>query len=121
MALWQSVPNQAERAPVKRGDSSVTPIQRAAMPAYSSGRIDRRGLTPQGILHLQRTAGNAAVNALLGGRTGRGIAVQREAAEEEEQVQAMGAARYEAVQRHHHHVPPKKEGTNVWNTGEEED
>jgi hypothetical protein len=119
MASWQSVPDQAERAPVKRGDTSVTPIQRAAMSAYSGGRIDRRGLTPQGILHLQRTAGNAAVNALLSGRAGRGVAVQREAAEEEEQVQAMGSAQYEAVQRHTHRIHPHPQGTNVWNTDDE--
>ena len=73
------------------------------------------------LLHMQRTAGNTAVNALLNGRATRNTAVQREAAEEEEPVQAMGSARYEAVQRHTHHIPPKKEGTNVWNTGEEED
>ena len=73
------------------------------------------------LLHMQRTAGNAAVNALLNGRSARPAPVQREAAEDEEAVQAMGAAQFEAVQRHHHHVPPQKQGTNVWNTGEEED
>jgi hypothetical protein len=35
------------------------------------------------LLHMQRTAGNAAVNALLSGRSGRGMAVQRAAAVEE--------------------------------------
>jgi hypothetical protein len=35
------------------------------------------------LLHMQRTAGNAAVNALLSGRSGRGTAVQRAAAVEE--------------------------------------
>jgi hypothetical protein len=48
MAAWQSISDQVERAPVKRGDASVTPIQRATLPAYSGDRIDRRGLTPQG-------------------------------------------------------------------------
>ncbi len=35
------------------------------------------------LLHMQRTAGNAAVNALLNGRSARGTAVQRAAAVEE--------------------------------------
>jgi hypothetical protein len=119
MASWQSIPDQVERAQVKRGDASGTRIQRAAVSAFSGSRIDPRGLTPQGILQLQRTAGNAAVNALLSGRAARGAAVQREAAEEEEQVQAMGSAQYEAVQRHTHRIHPHPQGTNVWNTDDE--
>jgi hypothetical protein len=121
MASWQSIPDQVERAQVKRGDASVTPIQRAALPAHSGGWINPRGLTPQGILQLQRTAGNAAVNALLSGRSAHGVAVQRAAAEEEEPVQAMGSAQYEAVQRHTHRIHEHPKGTNVWNTDEEND
>jgi hypothetical protein len=100
MATRQSIPTPVERAQGKRGDASVKRVQRAAVPASSGGRIDPRGLTPQSILHLQRTAGNTAVNALLSGTM-----VQR-------REDAM-------VQRHTHHIPPKKEGTNVWNTSEE--
>jgi len=71
------------------------------------------------LLHMQRTAGNTAVNALLNGPSARATAVQRAAAEEEEPVQAMEAARFQAMQRHHHHIPPKKSGTNQWDTAEE--
>ncbi|HEY8287034.1 MAG TPA: hypothetical protein VIJ28_21800, partial [Chloroflexota bacterium] len=43
----------------------VIPVRRAEAPAFPSGPIDPRGLTPRAILALQRTVGNRAVNGLL--------------------------------------------------------
>ncbi len=73
------------------------------------------------LLHMQRTAGNAAVNALLNGRSGRGTAVWRQAAKEDESPQAMGPAQFEAVQRHHHHIPAQTDGHEQVDTAEESD
>ncbi len=63
----QPAPTQAARAN-DVADNEPVPLPHAAVgSAFASGRIDARRLTPQAILALQRTAGNAAVNQLLAG------------------------------------------------------
>ncbi len=52
-----------------------------ARPSAEDGSARKQAHPSVGmLLHMQRTAGNAAVNALLSGRSGRGTAVQRSAA-----------------------------------------
>ena len=63
----QPAPTQAARASDVADNECVTLPHAAAGSAFASGRIDARRLTPQAILALQRTAGNAAVNQLLAG------------------------------------------------------
>jgi hypothetical protein len=61
----QPAPVQLERAPDAVEKERPIPQQRGEAASFASGRIDPRRLTRQGILSLQRTAGNRAVNALL--------------------------------------------------------
>jgi len=55
-----------ERAPERAGEDPGSLARRAVAPSFQGQRLDPRGLSPQAILALQRTVGNAAVNRLLG-------------------------------------------------------
>ncbi len=65
-ASKQAAPERVERTRELEGEEPAILVQRAVAPTFQGGRIDPRRLTPQAILALQRTAGNRAVNALLG-------------------------------------------------------
>jgi hypothetical protein len=64
-AAKHRAPNRVERTPEHAGEEPEATLQRAVAATFRHGRIDPRGLTPHGIMLLQRTAGNAAVNHLL--------------------------------------------------------
>jgi peptidoglycan hydrolase-like protein with peptidoglycan-binding domain len=64
-AARQTPPDRVERAPDRIGDEQGALPQRAAATIFQGGRVDPSRLTSAGILALQRTAGNTAVNQLL--------------------------------------------------------
>jgi hypothetical protein len=67
VATRHAGPGRAEGARVS-ADKEPGDIVQHVLASAESGRIDVRRLTPRAILTLQRTAGNAAVNQLLGRR-----------------------------------------------------
>jgi hypothetical protein len=64
-AARQTPPDRVERAPDRIGDEQGALPQRVAATIFQGGRVDPSRLTSAGILALQRTAGNTAVNQLL--------------------------------------------------------
>jgi len=64
-ATKQPAPERVERSRELGSEEPAVLLQRAVAPSFQGGRIDPRRLTPQAILALQRTVGNAAVNRLF--------------------------------------------------------
>jgi hypothetical protein len=64
-AATHRAPTRVESMSEHADEEPEASAQRAVASTFRHGRIDPRGLTPQGIMLLQRTAGNAAVNHLL--------------------------------------------------------
>lgn len=58
-------PKRVESTPEHTDRESEAAVQRAVAPTFRQGRIVPRGLSPRGMMVMQRTAGNAAVNHLL--------------------------------------------------------